>query len=376
MLLFSKFNQFLFTTDSDILNPSTAKSTLIAAYDFNHMSNPFVLNSNVGFYSNAGNDSVFWEMKDIYREGPPVVEERSKSVTRTLPAALDIISASKEDGLVMATKKGIRDIWGYRYFYSGTTQLQDAWFKWTVPGDIIHTFNNTRGKYWVVYNDNGSTRLVRLDLKSKQRATSVEGVPYEYYTYMDNWVNVGKPVYNASKRRSEFSIPFTPKQDLYAYSLENGAYRGRSAQVEKDGNIYYLRGNWTEADLTVGYKYEMKIKFPHLFLSKKEGNFSRSDTSGSLTLHRVQMNFGTVGIYNVDIQRFGKDNYTLTIETTEMDGYDADRVAAYPDKIYTIPIYDRATNTLITLRSDYPTPSTFNSLTFEGDYTENYYKRV
>ena len=117
-------------------------------------------------------------------------------------------------------------------------------------------------------------------------------------------------------------------------------------------------------------------KFPHLFLSKKDGNFSRSDTSGSLTLHRVQMNFGTVGIYNVDIQRFGKDDYTLTIETTEMDGYDADRVAGYPEQQFTIPVYDRSENTLLTMKSDHPTPATLLQMTFEGEFTENYYKNV
>lgn len=376
MLLFSKFNQFLFTTDSDTLSPQTAKSSLIGTYDFNVNSNPFNMASNVGFFSSAGNDSIFWEMRDIFREGPPNVEERSKPVQRSLPSDLDILVSSREDGVILASKYDSNEIWGYRFFYQGDKQLQSAWFKWTIPGLMIHQFNNTRGKNWVVCNDGGFVRLMQLDLKNKLTSYSLEGVPYEYYVYLDNWTNVGRPTYNTDLKRSEFTLPYEPQTDVYAYTLDTDAFRGRSAKVEEDNGTYYLPGNWIDADLAVGYQFEMEVQFPHLYLTRNQGGSFQADTTGSLTLHRVKVDFATVGMFTFELDRYGKDLYSMTIETTEMDGYEANRVAGYPSKQFTIPVYDKADTSLLTLKSIHPTPATLTSLTFEGDYTENYYKRV
>jgi hypothetical protein len=376
MLLFSKFNQFLFTTDSDTLSSITAKSSLIGTYDFNTNSNPFNMASNVGFFSSAGNDSIFWEMRDIFREGPPNVEERSKQVQRSLPSDLDIIMSSREDGAILASKYDSDEIWGYRFFYQGDKQLQSAWFRWTLPGLMVFQFNNTRGKNWVVLNDNGIVRLMQLDLKSKLTSYSLEGVPYEYYVYLDNWTNVGRPTYNSDLKRSEFTLPYEPQTDVYAYTLDTDAFRGRSAKVEEDNGIYYLPGNWIDADLAVGYQFEMEVNFPHLYLTRNQGGSYQADTTGSLTLHRIKVDFATVGMFTFELDRYGKDLYSMTIETTEMDGYEANRVAGYPSKQFTIPVYDKADTSLLTLKSKHPTPATLTSLTFEGDYTENYYKRV
>ena len=375
MVLFSKFNQFLFTTDADILSPNTAKSTLIASYDFNSESEPFNMASNVGFFSTAGNDSIFWEMRDIYREGPPNVEERSKIVSRSLPGDLNIIAASKEDGLIIAGKRESNELWCYRYFYSGDRQLQSAWFKWTMPGDVIHHFNNSRGQFWVVYRDGDQNRLVGLDLKDKLEAEAIDGRTWQYYVYLDNWTSV-RPTYDPVTKLSTFVIPWTPTKAVKAYSLDTDDYRGRSTEPVMTGGTGRLPGNWSDADVAIGYEYEMEVQFPTLFVTAKQGQQYRADTSSSLTLHRVQMNFGTVGMYTVELDRYGKDDFSMTIETTEMDGYGANRVAGYLDKIYTIPVYDRNHNCNLTLRSSHPTPATLHSMTFEGDYTSMYYKSV
>ena len=376
MVIFSKFNQFLFTTDSDILSPETAKSSLLSTYDFNINSNPFNLASNVGFFSSSGNDSIFWWMKDIYREGPPVVNEQSKAVSRSLPPDLDLITESREDGLVLASTKGIKDIWGYRFFLSGDQQVQSAWFKWTMPGEVLFHYNNTRGKYWIIYKDAlGNTQLGKIDLRDQMRAVTLEGQPYEYNVYLDNWASV-TPTYDSSTRTSTFTLPYQPAETVKAYSLDTDNYRGRSIEPTMNGSVGTLPGNWSDAEVAIGYEYEMNVEMPTIYVTSKQGNSYQSDTSARLTLHRVQMYFGNVGVYTIDLKRYGKDDYTMLYEATEMDGYDADRPAVYADKMYIVPVYDRNKNCNLTLRSAHPTPATLHSMTFEGDYTNNYYKRV
>ena len=373
MVLFSRFSQFIFTTDADTLSPTTAKVSLLSRYDFNINTDAFMMASNVGWFSSAGNDSVFWEMTDIYREGPPTVNERSKPVSRTLPSELEEIVVSKEDGIIMAGKRGSNEIFNYRYYTENNRQIQTAWYMWTLPGDLLFHFNNTRGKYWAIYNDGNTATLVNMDLKDKLRAESVEGLPFEYYVYLDNWFEADTTFAN---KRTTFTPPFTPTKDLYAYSLDTDEFRGRSTKVKVDNGTYYLDGDWTDAAVAIGYQFEMSVEFPRLYRFLTSGDIVRADTSGRLTLHRVHLNMGISGIFDVDIHRYGKDDYNLTYEATIQDGYDADRVAGYTDQIYTIPIYDTSDTCRMNLKSSYPVPCTLISMTYEGDYSTKFYKRV
>ena len=376
MVIFSAFNQFLFTTDSDLLGPKTAKSTLIASYDFNQNSNPFNIASNIGFFSSAGDNSIFYEMREVYREGPPITEERSKPISRSINAGLDIIIPNREAGLVMSSKKGLDKMWCYRYFYQRGEQLQDAWFTWSLPGEMVTAFSNTRGELWAVVNDGGTQRLLNFNLNQKLTAESIEGWPYNYYVYMDSWAEVGNPTYNPVYNTSTFTLPFTPTEPVYAYTLDVGEYRGRFSLATMNGTTGTLEGDWSSSKIAAGYQYDLEIEFPRFYVTRREGNFSRADTSANLTIHRVQMNFGLIGIYDVNLTRLGKDSYSMQFESTEMDFYGANRVAIYPEKSYMIPVYDRAENAVLTLKSSHPTPATLHSATFEGDYTDNYYRRV
>ena len=77
LLVFTKNQQFMLTTDSDVLNPSTAKLNAVSSYNFNYKTNPISLGTTVGFLDNANKYSRFFEMSRILREGEPQVVEQS-----------------------------------------------------------------------------------------------------------------------------------------------------------------------------------------------------------------------------------------------------------------------------------------------------------
>ena len=360
MVLFSRFHQFMFTTDSDVLKADTAKCTLLASYDFNTQSNPFNMASNIGFFSTTNSDSIFWEMRDIFREGPPTVTERSKPLSKTLPGNLNLLCASREDGLILASKKGIRDIWAYRYYSEGNRDIQRAWFKWTIPGDMVYHFNNTRGKYWIVYEDGSDCRLMTFNTDG-----------FEQFKYLDNWFIITPGGYIDGK--TYFGVPFTPSQEMMAYAFESG----RVGKLTYSGGQVSADGNWMdEGEVLIGYPFEMRLEFPHLYVFQQENNTFRSDTDSSLTIHRLKFNFNAVGYYELHINRYGKDDYVMDIELPQADNYDLNTPALKREEQFTVPVYERNTSFDYILTSSNPTPNVLLSMTYEGDYTDNYYKRV
>jgi hypothetical protein len=129
-------------------------------------------------------------------------------------------------------------------------------------------------------------------------------------------------------------------------------------------------------NLRAGYLYPYQIKIPTLYPTKIEGQRSTADVNSSLVLHRVKFHFGKIGLYETTLERVGKTDYTEVYESTELDEYGASDAPYLEEFIKTVPVYERNTNVEITLKSSHPAPATLRSLSWEGDYSPKYYRRV
>ena len=126
----------------------------------------------------------------------------------------------------------------------------------------------------------------------------------------------------------------------------------------------------------IGYLYPYQVKLPTLYPTKVDGARATADVNASLVLHRVKFHFGKVGLYETTLERVGKLPYTELYESTNLDEYDVGDAPYLEEFIKTVPVYERNTNVDITLKSSHPSPATLRSLSWEGDYSPKYYRRV
>ena len=138
LVLFTKNQQFMLTTDSDVLSPLTAKINFISSYNFNYKTNPFSLGTTLGFLDNAGKHTRFMEMARVLREGEPDVIEQSKIISNLLDKNLDLVSNSRENGLAFFSEKNKKTLYGFKYFNSSDKRLQQAWFTWEFKNKVVH----------------------------------------------------------------------------------------------------------------------------------------------------------------------------------------------------------------------------------------------
>ena len=101
LVLFSKNQQYMLTTDSDVFSPTTAKINALSTYNFNFATNPISLGTTIGFLDNAGKFSRFFEMAQVQREGEPQVIEQSAVVPKLFEQDLKLISNSRENDIVL-----------------------------------------------------------------------------------------------------------------------------------------------------------------------------------------------------------------------------------------------------------------------------------
>jgi len=167
-------------------------------------------------------------------------------------------------------------------------------------------------------------------------------------------------------------------KDIYAYVTNTGNDQGRFAQVTWDTtpepSVGTLKGDWSGQDIQLGYLFNSSVTVPQFYLNRPEGNSVRSNTRNNLTLHRLFLETGAIGVTDYTLERKGKDNYVGTIEGVRFDEYDAnDPLLSESLRTY-IPVYERNTNVVLKLHSEHPSPFSLFSISWEGDASNRYYQ--
>ena len=376
LLLFSKNQQFMLTTDSDVFSPTTAKINALSTYNFNFATNPISLGTTVGFLDNAGKFSRFFEMTQIQREGEPEVIEQSAVVSRLFEKDLKLISNSRENSVIFFSEEGTSTLYGYRYFDNIRERKLASWFKWTLTGTIQYHCMQDDFLYVVVRNNN-KDQLLKYAIKMDSNTFAIA----ENRVHLDHLMSVttGSNTYNATTNKTTFSKPtgIESTNQLAAYDVDSGDQLGRYGLITINGNNLEVDGNWSSQTFLIGHQFTMQVDIPTIYYVTREGENFRADTRSSLVLHRAKFGFGPIGLYETTLSRTGRVDYTELHELTGADRYIANNASTLEDNLLReVPIYDRNINVALTVKSTHPAPATVHHMIWEGVYTTNNYQRV
>ena len=375
LVLFTKNQQFMLTTDSDVFSIQTAKINSIANYNFNFTTNPISLGTTIGFLDNAGKYSRFYEMANVLREGEAQVIEQSAVVPRLFEKDLRLISNSRENSIIFFSEEGTSTLYGFRYFDQIQERKLASWFKWTVTGTIQYHCVQDDALYVVVRNNN-KDQLLKYALKKDSNTLTVDTTNR---VHLDHLMSTSGWSYNATTNKSTKAKPtgLESTNQLAAYDVDAGDQLGRYALITINGSNLEITGDWSSQTFLIGYLYTMQVEIPTIYYLSQSGQSWRADTRANTIIHRVKLGFGPVGIYESTLTRKGKTDYTELFEVTPADEYAANTSGIFDDNVLrTIPVYDRNINTSLTIKSTHPAPATLHNMTWEGVYNNNYYQRV
>ncbi len=374
LVLFTKNQQFMLTTDSDVFSPTTAKINALSSYNFNFATNPISLGTTVGFLDNAGKFSRFFEMTNVLREGEPQVIEQSAVVSKLFEKDLKLISNSRENSVVFFSEEGSSTLYGYRYFDQIEDRKLASWFKWTVTGTIQYHCMQDDNLYVVVRNNN-KDQLLKYSIKMDSNTFALA----ENRVHLDHLMSTSGWSYNATTKKSTKAKPtgLESANQLAAYDVDTGNNLGRYGLITINGSNLELDGDWSGETFLIGYQYTMEVNLPTIYYLTQSGTTWKADTRANTILHRIKFGFGPVGIYETTLSRTGRVDYTEVFEVASANQYVANTGAITDDNILrTVPIYDRNINVALTLKSTHPAPATVHNMTWEGVYTKNNYERV
>ena len=378
LILFSKNQQFMLTTDSDVFSPTTAKINALSSYNFNFATNPISLGTTVGFLDNAGKFSRFFEMAQVQREGEPEVIEQSAVVSRLFEKDLKLISNSRENSVIFFSEEDTTTLYGYRYFDNIRERKLASWFKWTLTGNIQYHCMQDDFLYVVVRN-NGKDQLLKYAIKMDSNTIQLEN----NRVHLDHLMETSGWTYNSTTKKSTKAKPvgLESSNQLVAYDIDDTANPavaiGNYADVTVNGSNLEINGNWSGQTFLLGYEFTMSVTLPTIYYVQQKGERFEADTRANTILHRVKLAFGPVGVYETTLTRVGRTDYTELHEVTPANNYLANTSGVFDDNIIrTVPIYDRNINATLTIKSTHPAPATIHNYMWEGTYNNNFYQRV
>ena len=404
LLVFSENQQHLVVTDNtDVFSPETVSVKSIGTYQFNIKTRPVDMGQTVGFLNNAGYRSRFFELIPS-RDYNYQASEVSKPVDQLVPDNINLVASSKDNNMIAFAVKGTSDVWIYRFFQTDQERKQSAWFRWTVDGKILHHYVHKNSYYAITEKATGNelnptiVTLQRFNLNIDRGEALINVTDsmrtYDYQIHLDSYfmVTPSEMQYDASADTTSFRMPIGYHGDsepiVYEINLDQHAEdkyvsQGRTAAFQSlvgvtNGVIGTLDGNWTNNNLVAGFPFEMKIQMPTFYPSKSNtmGTVTTKDTRGYLTLHRVQLDFESIGFVLVTVKRKGREDYTIEYEATTEDAYISDTVAIELTTSRIVPIYDKNVHADIYLTYTHPSPMTLVSAAWEGDYNTRNYRNV
>jgi hypothetical protein len=333
--------------------------------------------------------------------GEPDVLEQSKVIANLFPMNSSMPAVSTQNDIVLfgvdsTLNTATNEIWGYRFFNQQGKRIQSAWFNWTMPNNVIfHTIMDD--VYYAVLNTGSTYTLEKFDIRLSPTTMLVGTDPDTNRIHLDTKKTFASSAltYDIGTNVTTFTLGagFYSTKTLTAYIKATGDQQGRSYDIPSSSiagtapsQVVTLPGNWKNyvnaagatitTDIVIGYEYEFEVELPKVYVTKQQGEKIRSETRGSLVIHRMNFDFGDVGVIDVTLKRRGRNDYTKTYESLEWDSVTSNTAAIADGYTHTVPVYDRNTNLTVHLKSNHPSPATLHSMNWEGDYSNKFYRSV
>jgi hypothetical protein len=397
LVMFGKNEQFLLSTDSDILSPKTAKINTMSSYDCDTSIKAASSGNTQVFISKTNLFTKVFEAFDIRNDNAPMVAEATVNVPELLPQTINSFITSPALSLFSFGTTGGNELFQYRYYQPGDKREAASWYKWLLSGNLVLQFFDTSTLYAVVLNENANGDQVVIQ-RFSLRQSSANGflqLPTGERTdvNMDMWSTNPYREYDEATDVTTIELPYatvgTGQATLLLLGDLIGGNQGLSNQsvgAVVRGDVTYdaatetysveIDGDYRGRDIVVGFDYEMRVDLPTFYIRESSGGGSSSDKTSSLIIHRLNVSTGLSGPVRYDVTTSGSPAWTNTVSVTLPNNYTLNSVNMKASSVHTVPVYQRNENTSVTIIGDTPFPVTLIDVTFEAKYNTRFYQRL
>lgn len=390
LVLYSSTEQFLLTTDSDILSPKTSKINELSSYECDDTVKAVGLGTTQVFISKTPLYTRVYELADISTDRPPSMYEQTQIVPELIPQTVDLMDASPALSILSMGTTGSSTVYQFRFAQQGDQRAVTTWYKWELSGTLLDQFFDFNEYYAVVaignevyvqsYDVTQASETGFLTLPTGERTDVCLDLwdVNPYRTYNDGTDITQVRLSHGAIANQTASVVVLGGYigaNLTLTSASVGGVLSPTVQTDADGAFVELTGDYRGLNLITGYNYNMEVELPKFFVTQSEGQASVSDFTSDLIIHRVKVSTGLTGPVKYQVSITGRPEWNNTIEAIKPYGYNYNNVNLAAETVHTVPLYQRNENLTFKIIGDSPMPVSLLSLNWEGRYNTGFYRR-
>ena len=402
IILFASNEQFLLYSTDQVITPTSAMVRSLSTWEINSAFPPVELDSEYFFVSGRAplnQHSRLIRMVVRGMEEDPICTDVSKPVSEWIPSKVFQLVSSTQEQFVSIIERDSNLIYFFRYFKQDGELVMKAWFKWKVDtattilhhavvngnlyivsktsDDLVHvTFVQlTTGVSEKILDNSINNPSQFLDIKPNldyySKVESAELVNGKTQVTMPSGypgITTGQPFLILAENDLPKSLLYQNIEAGFGSPLEWNVTTSKYETISKVDLTDKVN------KMVVGFLYRFEVDLPTLYYRQD----NQTDYSARLNVARCkfQCSAGLQGALSFVLKAEGYSDFTSTYEVTLADSYDADVIPLVRTRVFEVPI--NKLNRYYTLKaiSDSPFPLAMNSMTWEGNYSPRFYRRL
>lgn len=370
-----------------ILTPRSVAIESLTNYAASSTVRPVTLGTEAFFIKEAGEFSRLQALK-VQDDGLTfAADDVTVQCPAYIPSGIRVLAASPGSTLVVALAPDTPNrLYLYKVFFNGREKVQSAVYQWEFPdtmrilhaaferdtflivwdgpdGAFLGTFHTEEG-----YSDEGGTYVTSIDRRIDENALTA---PMELLAADDG---LGLP------ERTRVFLPWEASDRTIVVTRATDAEPNEIPAVVQtgtdviDGFYIEVEGDFTARKFYVGDTFDMQIDLSPFYLRKQTGTGGAAVVlGGRLQVRYVTVTHSGTGNFEVEVIQRARSTQARTYNHLSVDrqlGEDVtDEVPISANGTFRFPVMGRNTETLIRLRDSTHLPAKFQSLEWEGFYT-------
>lgn len=351
LMLFSEEGQFVLK-GGDLLTPKTVAITPVTNFEVDNAVSPLALGSYIyfpfvrGSYTGIREYSVNsttdnYDSADITEHVPNYIPKNIRGFTGT----------TTEDILAVLSSDELGSVFIYKYFWSGAKKILSSWSKFTFQGEVLG-IEFMDDSLYMVTTLNNKTHVVSLPFESGTKD------PAGYLTHLD--MRVARTVTAGS---DSITLPYsvTAADNLQVWT-KDGAFLASTSHVN---SVQLSQPVDVDTEVWVGLPYKMKYTFSEQVFKAAAGQGKSPSNIAKVMLKNVNLFYSDTAAFNVKITPKFRDTFTSAF-TPSVVGSSTIGTLTLDSGAFRVPVFTKATETVITIESDSALPCSFQSAEFES----------
>ena len=164
LVLYGSSEQHILSTDSDLFSPKTVKISRLSSYETDEKIEPVSVGTSHAFVSKTPLYTRLFELLDINRDRPPLMNDDTVVVPELVPASVDSMAASSALSLISLGTKGTNDLYQFRFLSAARDKRQlSTWYKWKTTTKVLHQFFDAN-TFYVIGNTDSEGVIESYDM--------------------------------------------------------------------------------------------------------------------------------------------------------------------------------------------------------------------